>query len=149
MTGPTDPTVDPPPTSITRSGKESWHLYYIIVILIVFLTATGVLAEKEIQDNHHAIRRIDAQAARQDTELQCVKNWADATTARSESLSQLTVTRDDALDALIRAVPGATRTTFQVALARYLAASDLYKHTLIIRPPPPSPKFACGGVTSP
>lgn len=74
---------------------------------------------------------------------QCVSEWADDSSARSERISQVSQLRNDALDELIRSVDKMDRTLFKKHLRYYIEISDLYYVTLDKNPIPTPPKLRC------
>lgn len=73
----------------------------------------------------------------------CVERWADATTSRSEVLTQAREVRDDALDELLVVAGGTDQQAKINAYQAYLRASATYRQTVGDHPPPPPPRLRC------
>jgi hypothetical protein len=104
-----------------------------------FAAATGVmLAFATI-----GFVRVEVLANQQETLIECVQAWGDASVARTALLGGLAEVRADALDELVRAVAVRDEEQFAAALAAYLAASDEYRTALEEHPVPEPPSLRC------
>lgn len=80
----------------------------------------------------------------------CVRQWANAYAARTNTLTQPAADRAQKLDDLIRTLPATGQETqkervaaFQSKLFAYLQASDKYQSLVQTNPPPIAPQFTC------
>jgi type II secretory pathway pseudopilin PulG len=87
--------------------------------------------------------RMQGVANQQETLIECVQAWGDASVARTALLGGLAQARADALDELVRAVAKQDEQEFAAALAEYLAASDEYRTALEEHPVPEPPSLRC------
>jgi len=107
------------------------------VLLAVTVTVTVVLGV--------AVGYI---ALRTRSNLHCVQAWANASSARTAALANLSVSRQDALDDLLRDVVATNPSQPEIALAvtHYLTVSNEYKMKTKANPPKSLPSFDCSGL---
>jgi hypothetical protein len=128
------------PWRAARRALESKTAGWLIVTLLVASLAANIVIPLQVRSAH-----------------ECLARWADAYTARTErvlhsadSLNAAQTVRDDALDALVRAIPTRDRARFARALTAYLRASDgyararaAYRGQVAANPVPAPPKLRC------
>lgn len=131
-----------------KASKQAWHLYVIIVLLIVSFGLPFLLNNQRTNQIQSQARRIQADAAKEKSDLQCVTDWANATAARSDRILSLSNAKNAAADDVFRAVAAKNAGAFTAALSRYLAASNAYNIALKAHPLPPSPQLACNVATA-
>lgn len=103
-------------TSVRQSRKLARRVAIVATVTMLLTITVGYFASR-LQANQT-----------------CIKNWANATSARSSSLSTLSTARFAALDKLLRdASPAPDPKQIQADYQAYLKASDAYnaaaKHT--------------------
>lgn len=74
----------------------------------------------------------------------CLRDWANKTTARSAALTGLSQQRQDALDVVLRDAFAGDQTKTREDFTKYLAVSDSYKAQSAATPVPPAPTYNCG-----
>lgn len=82
-------------------------------------------------------------AIRSQASLNCVKDWANATSNRSSSLSILSTARFDALDRLLRDARNPDQSKILTDYDAYLHASDIYKKAAADTPVSKLSSFDC------
>lgn len=123
--------------SIARSEKAN-NLLYLMMVLMVLLAAGFVKNYVDQQAANHQ-RQTDQQQR-----SQCLTDWADAYTARTDKVTTATRRRNDALDTFLAQIklPQTPAQRLQ-KLDAYLAEAAAYRATLTQNPIPESPRLRC------
>lgn len=108
------------------------HRWILVLLILLAVVVPGFIRTEQLDD-------------RQDNYIECVAEWADQTTARSEYLAAPIARKDVAEDNLIRAVALDDPEEFRVALTEYLEASDALAEARAEQPVPESPRLQCDG----
>lgn len=94
------------PTSV-----PAWRLSIGVLLAILSLVGAGLAVGAQMEGDHRE---------------RCIEQWSAAYTQRTQILSEANQHREDALDALVRAIPTDSRALWETRLRAYLAASDAY-----------------------
>ncbi len=76
----------------------------------------------------------------------CLRDWANKTTARTSALTGLNQQRQDALDVVLRDAFAGDQTKTRDDFTKYLAVSDAYRAQSVATPVPPAPAFNCANL---
>jgi hypothetical protein len=115
---------------LKEKSEKRWHRLSLAVAASSVVTLALVVAIV------FSIRYSTHQAA-------CVRDYTNASAARTNILTPASQNRTDALDELIRTLPTGDKAAFQRKLLAYLKASDTYQNLAQTNPPPLAPRFTC------
>lgn len=140
-------------TSVIRAGHSNWLIGFIAAIALIGLAVALFAAINPIDDIHKQQRaqaETQKEQAAQQRELdhgfQCMERWVNATTARTNRLTDLAKTRNAAISdvlnsALAAQTTGKTQPILR-ALHRFRRADAAYNRGLKNNPVP-QPQFLC------
>jgi hypothetical protein len=119
----------------TASGNSDMNIikdrpWLLALIMMTFLAVPGFLRVEYIND-------------RTDRIVECITDWSDVVSRRSNALTEANTNRSNALDAVIRAAASQNRQLLVNSINDYIVVSDEYFITLKEHPVPESPKFNC------
>ena len=118
---------------MTHRRVAEWaaaHPFLTNLLVLVAVVSPGYFVMQDLRSHDREI-------------IDCVTEWADASTGRSETLTQLNQNRTSSLDLLVRAIAMSDRQLFRDRLTDYIEASDEYERALAQNPVPESPKIEC------
>lgn len=116
-----------------RLGKFMRRHRWVLVLVLVLFAVTPAFVSIQFYQREQG-QLID-----------CLTEWADASSDRSEYLSDLTGNRNQALDQVIRAVAANDEAAFRSALSEYIMASDALESARTATPQPERPSLRCNG----
>jgi len=135
-------------TKMTNKAKRWYRGVDKIALLIMIVAAAGFLilyfrTTNLNSDIKNTQKNQTALVKKQATLTRCITSWANEFGDRSIILSDLSVDRQQKLDALIRSVATGKADIFKAKLADYIHSSNVYNTAAKKHPIPSPPKIAC------
>ena len=129
-------------SDVQNVAKPVGWFVALIVLGCVILGLGGALFVRQ-SSTQDQVKRSELSA--EQAAVKCIEDWANAQITRNRALTQDSLQRQNAIDAIFRLVaePTATKAQFQADLATYNAAAAKFKADEQQHPQPTSVQFNC------